>query len=112
MCSDLKGILIVKGVCYCYCPPDPRQWTRDHVTLWLVNAGMQYQLGDTHPERFPMNGKALLLMTREMFLARVPEGGGLLFEDIQLKLQKVITELYEKAASSCVDLSSAPSTHI
>lgn len=77
---------------------DPRQWSRDHVTLWLLHAGVQYQLGDTHPERFPMNGKALLLMSREMFLSRVPEGGGILFEDIQLKLQKVITELYEKAS--------------
>ena len=73
------------------------------MTLWLLHAGIQYQLGDTHPERFPMNGKALLLMTREMFLARVPEGGGVLFEDIQLKLQKVITELYGRVptAISC-----------
>jgi hypothetical protein len=46
-----------------------------------------------------MNGKSLLLMTREMFLSRVPEGGGVLFEDIQLKLQKVIRELYRKAAA-------------
>ena len=79
-------------------PPDPRQWSRDHVTLWLLHAGVQYQLGDTHPDRFPMNGKALLLMTREMFLARVPQGGGILFEDIQHKLQKVITEMYEKVS--------------
>ncbi len=42
-----------------------------------------------------MNGKSLLLMTRDMFLSRVPEGGGILFEDIQLKLQKVISELYK-----------------
>lgn len=45
-----------------------------------------------------MNGKALLMMTRDMFLSRVPEGGGLLFEDVQLKLRKIITELYTKAA--------------
>lgn len=69
------------------------------MTVWLLHAGVQYQLGDTHPECFPMNGKALLLMTREMFLSRVPEGGGVLFEDIQLKLQKVITELYEKVVT-------------
>ncbi len=47
-----------------------------------------------------MNGRAVLLMTREMFLSRVPEGGGILFEDIQLKLQKVITELYDRTDAS------------
>lgn len=78
------------------------------MTLWLVHAGVQYQLGDTHPDRFPMNGKALLLMSREMFLSRVPEGGGILFEDIQLKLQKAITELYEKTTHS--NNSTAPSS--
>jgi len=81
-------------------PPDPREWTRDHVGLWLLHAASQYQLGHTHPERFPMNGKALLLMTRDMFLSRVPHGGGLLYEDIQLKLQKVISELYKTASES------------
>lgn len=58
-----------------------------------------------------MNGKSLLLMTKEMFLSRVPEGGGILFEDVQLKLQKVITELYKKVvASSDQGNSHAPST--
>ena len=79
---------------------DPREWTRDHVNLWLLHAVSQYQLGHTHPERFPMNGKALLLMTRDMFLTRVPHGGGLLYEDIQLKLQRVISELYKTTSES------------
>ena len=70
------------------------------MTQWLRHAEVQYQLGDTHPECFPLNGKALLLMTREMFLSRVPQGGGILFEDIQLKLQKVIMELYQRVESS------------
>ena len=70
------------------------------MTLWLLHASAQYQLGNTHPERFPMNGKALLLMTRDMFLSRVPHGGGLLFEDVQLKLQKVIAELYKSTSEN------------
>ena len=70
------------------------------MTIWLLHAGVQYQLGDTYPEKFPMNGKALIMMTRDMFISRVPEGGGLLFEDVQLKLQKVITELYKKTPGS------------
>lgn len=94
---------LFRGLKYVVFHTDPRHWTRDHVTLWLLHAGTQYQLGDTHPERFPMNGKSLLLMSRDMFMSRVPEGGGILFEDIQLKLQKVITELYER-----VDLNEQP----
>ncbi len=72
------------------------------MTLWLMYASSQYRLGNTYPERFPMNGKALLLMSRDMFLSRVPHGGGLLFEDVQLKLQKALSELYKSASESAV----------
>ena len=77
-------------------PPDPRSWTREQVSMWLNRAATQFELSNTFPERFPMNGKGLLLMTKEMFLYRVPEGGGLLYEDIQLKLQKVMMESFEQ----------------
>ena len=72
---------------------------------WLRRAVVQYGLKTTHvhPERFPMNGKALLFMSREMFLWRVPEGGGLLFEDIQLRLQKLLPA----AAAAVQDSNSA-----
>ena len=46
-----------------------------------------------------MNGKALVLMTKEMFLYRVPEGGGILYEDIQLKLRKAMSEALEQATA-------------
>ena len=39
-----------------------------------------------------MNGKGLLLLSREMFFYRVPEGGGILYEDFQLRLQKAVSE--------------------
>lgn len=59
------------------------------VTQWLQQAVTQYQLGNVHTERFPMNGKGLMLLTKDMFLYRVPVGGGMLYEDIQLRLQKI-----------------------
>ena len=64
---------------------------------------MQFQLSNTFPSRFPMNGKALLLLTREMFLYRVPEGGGLLYEDIRYKMQKVF-DCMQPTAKEAVSL--------
>ena len=46
-----------------------------------------------------MNGKALVIMAKEMFLYRVPEGGGILYEDIQLKLRKAMSEAFEQATA-------------
>ena len=62
---------------------------------WLQKAATLYQLGSTYPERFPMNGRGLLLLTKEMFLYRVPEGGAILYEDLQFKLQKTFSEALE-----------------
>ena len=53
---------------------------------------MQYHLGSAQIELFPMNGKGLMLLTKEMFLYRVPVGGGMLYEDIQLRLQKITSK--------------------
>ena len=68
------------------------------MTQWLHHSTTQYQLDTVHPDRFPMNGKALLLMSKDMFLYRVPEGGGILYEDVQLKLQRVMREALRLAA--------------
>lgn len=37
-------------------------------------------------ENFKMNGKALCLMSVEMFLSRFPAGGKLLYRDFRLRL--------------------------
>ena len=37
-------------------------------------------------------------MSKDMFLYRVPEGGGILYEDVQLKLQRVMREALRLAA--------------
>ena len=69
---------------------DPRDWSRSHVTLWLQHIAIQYKLGHAFPEWFPFNGKALSILTKEMFEYRVPDGahGAPLYEDVQLKLKK------------------------
>ena len=49
-----------------------------------------------------MNGRGLLLMSKEMFLYRVPEGGGILYEDLQFKMQKAFSEVLEQAANEAL----------
>lgn len=69
---------------------DPRLWSREEVALWAKSAAEKFELSAVRPEYFPMNGRGLVLLTKEMFLYRVPEGGGLLFEDIQVKLRRAL----------------------
>ena len=80
--------------------PDPRCWTREHVTVWLKSSTVRYRLEEVESERFPMNGKGLLLMTKDMFVYRVCEGGGILYEDIQLKLQRVFKECLKQVSGN------------
>lgn len=44
-----------------------------------------------------MNGKGLLLLSRDMFVERVPIGGGLLYEDLHLKMQKIVSDQLRQA---------------
>ncbi|XP_063924774.1 transcription factor ETV7 isoform X2 [Zophobas morio] len=67
-------------------PKDPRQWSREHVARWLHLVTQQHGLPEVPSSRFLMNGKALCLMSLEMFLSRVPLGGKLLYKDFQLRL--------------------------
>ncbi|XP_077525005.1 ETS-domain lacking isoform X2 [Amblyomma americanum] len=71
-------------------PKDPRQWSRDDVAVWLVHVMDQHRLPAVSTDRFLMNGKALCLMTMEMFVQRVPLGGKLLYKDFQLRLSNVL----------------------
>ncbi|XP_076035717.1 ETS-domain lacking [Oratosquilla oratoria] len=67
-------------------PHDPRSWSREDVHRWLHHVSEAHQLPRVFPERFLMNGKALCLMTLDMFVQRVPLGGKLLYKDFQLRL--------------------------
>ncbi|VVD03661.1 unnamed protein product [Leptidea sinapis] len=75
-------------------PLDPRSWCRADVAAWVTRRGGL-------PARFPMNGKALCLMSRDMFAARVPTGGDVLYQDFRRRLGKALAlqELIEKLSS-------------
>ena len=52
-------------------PMDPREWTRSDVWMWLKNLAQSEGLPVTElTEKFPMNGKALCLMSLDMYLSR------------------------------------------
>lgn len=73
-------------------PTDPREWSPHDVFMWLHWAARNYRLQNSFPERFQMNGKALCLMDASMFLYRVPEGGEILYQDFQCRLQRAVGE--------------------
>lgn len=67
------------------------------MSVWLQKSATKYQLSEVHAEKFPMNGKGVLLLTRESMLDRVPFGGGLLYEDVHFKLQKSLNQELSQA---------------
>ncbi|XP_055531218.1 nuclear receptor subfamily 4 group A member 3 [Wyeomyia smithii] len=74
-------------------PIDPRDWTRANVWTWLINLAQSEGL-DISPElaqKFPMNGKALCLMSLDMYLTRVPVGGKMLYRDFRVRLARAMS---------------------
>ncbi|GIX86706.1 PNT domain-containing protein [Caerostris extrusa] len=71
-------------------PLDPRQWSREDVARWIHHVSTSHHLPTVHLDRFAMNGKALCLMSMDMFVSRVPLGGKLLYKDFQLKLSRAL----------------------
>ncbi|ALC42061.1 edl [Drosophila busckii] len=74
-------------------PLDPRDWTRADVWKWLINMAVREGLEVTPelPQKFPMNGKALCLMSLDMYLCRVPVGGKMLYRDFRVRLARAMT---------------------
>jgi len=71
-------------------PSDPRCWLREDVQTWIRHLAAVHGLPAVQPDRFLMNGKALCLMTMEMFCQRVPLGGKMLYKDFQLRLSMAL----------------------
>lgn len=76
-------------------PVDPRDWSRNDVKLWILSLGRSEgihegieQIAD---ECFRMNGKALCLFSVEMFMARFPLGGKMLYRDFRLRLCRALS---------------------
>ncbi|XP_023177852.1 uncharacterized protein LOC111604157 [Drosophila hydei] len=76
-------------------PLDPRDWTRADVWKWLINMTVSEGLEVTPelPQKFPMNGKALCLMSMDMYLCRVPVGGKMLYRDFRVRLARAMALL-------------------
>lgn len=74
-------------------PVDPREWTRSHVWMWLNNLALSEGLPLTTElaQKFPMNGKALCLMSLDMYLSRVPVGGKMLYKDFRIRLARAMS---------------------
>ncbi|KAG7252310.1 hypothetical protein CRUP_022272 [Coryphaenoides rupestris] len=69
------------------CPPpaglQPVFWGRDDVGQWLRWAEREFALRPTASGSFQMNGKALMLLTKEDFRYRSPHSGDVLYELLQ-----------------------------
>ncbi|XP_034478467.1 uncharacterized protein LOC117784765 [Drosophila innubila] len=76
-------------------PLDPRDWTRADVWKWLISMAVSEGLEVTPelPQKFPMNGKALCLMSLDMYLCRVPVGGKMLYRDFRVRLARAMSLL-------------------
>ena len=67
---------------------DPRQWTRDDVSEWLR---VDHRQLDIDVGRFAMNGRALCVMTFDMFHSRVGRRRAtLLFHDFRRRLLSAV----------------------
>ena len=71
-------------------PRDPRVWSREEVCSWVMHTCSTHSLPAPNTERFLMNGKAVCLMSLNMFISRVPLGGKLLYRDFQIRLGQAI----------------------
>ncbi|XP_077357178.1 transcription factor ETV6 isoform X2 [Festucalex cinctus] len=66
----------------------PVFWSREDVAQWLRWAEKEFALRPITTGSFQMNGKALLLLTKEDFRYRLPHSGDVLYELLQHTLKQ------------------------
>ncbi|KAF2979770.1 hypothetical protein EK904_012794 [Melospiza melodia maxima] len=66
----------------------PVYWSREDVAQWLQWAEKEFSLRPIESSTFEMNGKALLLLTKEDFRYRSPHSGDVLYELLQQILKQ------------------------
>ncbi|XP_043944109.1 transcription factor ETV6 [Protopterus annectens] len=71
----------------------PVYWSREDVSQWLKWAEKEYSLRPIESNTFEMNGKALLLLTKEDFRYRSPHSGDVLYELLQHILKQRKTHM-------------------
>lgn len=62
------------------------------VWTWLTTLAKSegLEISNELADKFPMNGKALCLMSLEMYLNRVPIGGKMLYRDFRVRLARAM----------------------
>ena len=85
LCSNDSEIIFIDS--------DPRNWSREDVCVWVNWTLSQHNLPLPSVDRFLMNGKAVCLMSVQMFSSRVPLGGKLLYRDFQIRLAKAVNNV-------------------
>ncbi|KAJ8245616.1 hypothetical protein GJAV_G00272660 [Gymnothorax javanicus] len=66
----------------------PVFWSREDVSQWLKWAEREFSLHPIASSTFQMNGKALLLLTKEDFRYRSPHSGDVLYELLQQSMKQ------------------------
>ncbi|TNM91421.1 transcription factor ETV6-like isoform X1 [Takifugu flavidus] len=91
----------------------PVFWSRDDVAQWLRWAEKEFALRPITSGSFQMNGKALLLLTKEDFRYRSPHSGDVLYELLQHILkQRKAHVLYPSAYYPGSSFSSLPESAV
>jgi len=70
----------------------PESWSRQQVIDWIKWCSSEYGLHDIPINKFEMNGKALCMLTEEMFKQRVPNSGDILYRALKNLLPKTHQE--------------------
>lgn len=69
-------------------PSDPRQWNRQNVYTWLEWCVDSFSLPPLDVEQFHMNGRGLCLLKKSDLRDRAPRSGDILYNALQVLLQK------------------------
>ncbi|XP_016052950.1 PREDICTED: transcription factor ETV6 isoform X2 [Miniopterus natalensis] len=83
VCSPPLSILSQQPQNHAFSSLQPIYWSRDDVAQWLKWAENEFSLRPIDSNTFEMNGKALLLLTKEDFRYRSPHSGDVLYELLQ-----------------------------
>ncbi|XP_077400303.1 transcription factor ETV6 isoform X2 [Vanacampus margaritifer] len=76
----------------------PVFWSREDVAQWLRWAEKEFALRPITSGSFQMNGKALLLLTKEDFRYRLPHSGDVLYELLQHTLKQRKSHVFYPSA--------------
>ncbi|XP_070557669.1 transcription factor ETV6-like [Ptychodera flava] len=74
----------------------PMHWSRDDVIKWLRWSQEEFSLNDIDVSKFCMNGKGLLMLTKQDFKDRAAYAGDVLYEMLERLKRKDIYQPFQK----------------